>query len=196
MGNTFGSAAMATDFQPLTADDVLALPVPDHLLGYEFVDGRLVPVTPSSPLHGSVTAEVIRRLGNHVIEHGLTGQVYHDAAFVLDLPHDRERMRGPDAAYVSREKIEAHGNPERVFRCVPDFVIEIDLTSARKPGGRQRIVDYVEAGVPLVWSLDPHSRTGMAFRPDGSARLYRPAEVMDAGDVVPGFLLRLSELFG
>ena len=78
---------------------------------------------------------------------------------------------------------------------IPDLAIEIDLTSARKPGGQQRILDYFEAGVRLVWAIDVHSRTAMAYRPDGSARLVRADEALDGEEVFPGFRLRLAELF-
>jgi Uma2 family endonuclease len=126
---------------------------------------------------------------------GLPGKVYSDAGFILGIPRDRERMRGPDVAYVSREKVDAHPDPERLFRCVPDLAIEIDLTSKKKPHGQQRIVDYLEAGVRLVWAIDPHSRTAVAYRPDGSARLVRTDEALEGEDVVPGFRLVLRELF-
>jgi Uma2 family endonuclease len=186
---------MATDPRILTADDVLDLPLPDNVEGYEFVDGRAVPVMPASPIHGRLIIEVGRRLGNHVIEHELGGAVYSDSGFVLGLRHDPERMRGPDVAYVTREKVDTHPDPERLFRCAPDLAIEIDLTSGKKPGGQQRIVDYLEAGVRLVWAIDPHSRTAVAYHADGSARLVRADDVLDGEDIVPGFRLPLAELF-
>lgn len=187
---------MATDRGGRTADDVLELPKPDDINGYEFVDGQPVPVMPASPIHGRLIVEVARLLANHVIEHRLAGKVYSDAAFVLGLPHDPERMRAPDVAYVERSKVEAHADPEIIFRCAPDLVVEIDLTSAKKPGGQQRIVDYLEAGSRLVWAIDPHARMATVYRPDGSARLLRADEALDGEDVVPGFRVLLSDLFG
>lgn len=47
-----------------------------------------------------------------------------------------------------------------------------------------------------MWVIDPHSRTGVAYHPDGSARLVREREAFDGEDVVPGFRLRVAELFG
>jgi Uma2 family endonuclease len=180
----------------LTADDVLDLPVPDDAIGYEFVEGKPVPVMPASVTHGQLAAKVSYRLSKHVEQTGLTGTVCYDCGFVLGLPHDPERMRGPDVSYIAREKIAAHADPHRLLRCVPDLAIEIDLTSAKKPGGQQRILDYVEAGVPLVWVIDPRSRSAIAYRADGSARLVRENEVLDAEEIVPGFRLPLAELFG
>ncbi|HUF51603.1 MAG TPA: Uma2 family endonuclease [Longimicrobiales bacterium] len=97
-------------------------------------------------------------------------------------------------AFVRLEKLEGIDR-ERLFRGVPDLAIEIDLESGSKPGSRQRIVDYLEAGTALVWAIDPRSRTAMAYRPDGSARLVREHEALDGEDVVPGFSLPLAELF-
>ena len=186
---------MATHPRVLTADDVLDLPVPNGLLGFEFVDGRPVPVTPASLTHGALIIEVGRRLANHVIEHGIAGTVYSDAGCVLGLRRDRERMRSPDVSFISHAKIGA-ADPERLFRGVPDLAIEIDLTSGKNPGGQQRILDYLEAGVSLVWAIDPDSKSATAYRPDGSARILGPDDVLDAEEVVPGFRLPLAELFG
>jgi Uma2 family endonuclease len=186
---------MAAQTQVLTADDVLELPVPNGVSGYEFVDGRPVPVTHSSPIHGWLIADVCYLLKRHVVEAELDGRVLSDAGFVLGLRRDPERMRSPDVSYVGRAKLDAHENPERLFRCVPDLAVEIDLTSGRKPDGQQRIVDYLEAGTPLVWAIDPHSRTAMSYRPDGSARLVRSDGVLDAEEVVPGFRIEMRQLF-
>jgi hypothetical protein len=48
---------MATKRTPLEPDDLLDMPVPAHLSGYELVDGELVPVTPASFQHGSLIAQ-------------------------------------------------------------------------------------------------------------------------------------------
>lgn len=178
-----------------TADDVLDLPLPDGVSGYEFVDGQPVPVMPASAIHGELIVEVCRQLANHVIERRLRGKVYSDAGFVLGLRGDPERMRGPDVAYVTRAKVVAHADPERLFRCAPDLAIEIDLTSAKKPGGKRRIAEYLDAGARLVWAIDPRTRTATVHRPDGSTRLMEEDGTLDGEDVVPGFRLGLRELF-
>jgi Uma2 family endonuclease len=188
-------ARVAAGSKILTADDVLDLPDPEGGIGWELVDGQLVPVMPASLSHGKLIAEVCRRLGNHVHEHGLPGEVASDPGVVLGLRRDPERMRGPDVIYIERRKLEGQ-DPERLLRVIPDLAVEIDLTSAKKPGGQQRILDYLEAGVRLVWAIDVHSRTAMVYRPDGSARLIRAHEALEGEDVVPGFELPLAELFG
>jgi Uma2 family endonuclease len=186
---------MARKPYTLVADDVLELSPPEGATGYEFVDGQPVAVMPASPIHGELIIEVGYRLRRYVEEAELAGKVWSDVGFVLGLPQDPERMRGPDVAYISSDRI-VGVDRERLFRGVPDLAIEIDLTSAKKPGGQQRVLDYLEAGVRLVWVIDPRSRTAIAYRPDGSARLVREDEALEGEDVVPGFRLALGELFG
>jgi Uma2 family endonuclease len=186
---------MATQPHTLTADEVFDLPVPEGLLGYECVDGRAVPVTPATPIHGNLHVRIGAAVLSHVRERSLPGRIYVDAGFVLGLRRDPERMRAPDVSYVPQSKVDAHPNPERLFRCVPDLAVEVDLTSGKKPGAQQRVVDYIEAGVRLVWVIDPRSRTVVVYRPDGSARLLRAEEALEGEDVLPGFRLELNELF-
>jgi Uma2 family endonuclease len=195
VGRLLPEVAVATHPHVLSADDVFDIPVPDELLWYELVDGQLVPVIPPSLRHGELVALVTTALRNHVHGHDLPGEVFTDAGFVLGLPNDPERMRGPDVMYVEHVNLEGR-DLERVFRGIPDLAVEIDLTSGKKPHGQQRIVDYIEAGVRLVWAIDPYSRTATVYRSDGSARLLRVPQTLDGEDVVPGFRLELSELFG
>jgi Uma2 family endonuclease len=188
-------ARVAANPKVLIADDVLDLPDPEGGIGWELVDGQLVPVMPASFIHGNLIAEVCYRLRLHVEQSGLPGKVASDPGVVLGLRRDPERMREPDVIYIERSKLEGQ-DPERLLRVIPDLVVEIDLTSAKKPGGQQRILEYLEAGVRLVWVIDVHAHTAMAYRPDGSARFIRPNEALDGEDVVSGFRLPLSELFG
>lgn len=179
----------------LTADQLLSLPVPDGLLGYELVFGEPVEVSPASFVHGRLIIRVGRIIDAHVEGHGLPGAVVSDTGFVLGLPHDPERTRAPDVAYVRPATLEANPDRARFIRGVPALAVEIDLTSGKKPGGQQRIVDYLEARVSLVWAIDPHSRTATVYRPDGTARLVRLGESLDGGDVLPELRIELAELF-
>ena len=65
---------MATNpMRILSADEVLRIPVPDHLSGYELVDGELVPVMPVGQAHGHAAAEIFFRLKQYVKEQRIRG---------------------------------------------------------------------------------------------------------------------------
>ena len=69
-------------------------------------------------------------------------------------------------------------------------------SSNRKPGDfQQRIRDYLDGGVRLLWVIYPGARYAMVHRPDGSARMVREYEALDGEDVLPRLRIDLAELF-
>lgn len=58
-----------------------------------------------------------------------------------------------------------------------------------------KLDEYLRAGVQLVWLIWPHTRTVQVYRANGSEdRLQGDAE-LDGETVIPGFKLKLAELF-
>lgn len=190
---------MSTRMRTYTADDCWRLQHRDsNVHGYELVDGELVPVSPSNPLHGRVLIRVGHLLSHFVDEHG-GGAVYGDVGFVLRVPGDPERVRGPDVAVVSEATIaEAGGEPTEGFaRYTPELVVEVfsptNLEEAQD--FQQRILDYLDAGVRIVWVLYPETRSATVFHPDGAARLVKEDDALDGEDVLPGLRIPLSRIF-
>jgi Uma2 family endonuclease len=188
---------VATNSMRLSADDVLRTPVPPHLRGYELVDGELVEVTPASFRHGCVAAELAIRIGAHVREQDLDGHVCIEGGYVLDLPQDPERLRGPDVSYVSGANLrESGGAPPHGFaRFVPDLVVEVDSPGRRPRVEQERIQNYIDAGVRLLWVVHTETRSATVYRPDGSARVLREHDAFDGEEVLPGLSLPLHAIF-
>ena len=99
----------ATDPMQLSADQVPAIPVPPHLRGYELENGELVAVSLPAPLHGRLVAEVLFRIKLHLRDNPGVGRAYGEVGYVLDLPDDPERLRGPDVSFVSEQRIRSAG---------------------------------------------------------------------------------------
>jgi hypothetical protein len=65
-----------------------------------------------------------------------------------------------------------------------------------RPGSCCAAVEqWLDARVRLVWAVYPGTRSVVAHQPGGVARLLRGDDVLDGGDVLPGFTLALPELF-
>jgi Uma2 family endonuclease len=62
-------------------------------------------------------------------------------------------------------------------------------------GIRDRVEDYLEAGVPLVWVVEPDTRSVHAYRRDGSIALYRVNDRVKDDPSLPGFMLLIADLF-
>ena len=54
--------------------------------------------------------------------------------------------------------------------------------------------DYVTAGVKIVWLVDPMSRTVVEYRGSSQPKRYCDDEVLDAGEVIPGFRLKVADI--
>ena len=179
-----------------SADDVLRIPIPPDLSGYELVDGELEPVTPVGGRHGRIAVRLAVLMDAHVQQHRTGGAVYTEVGFVLGLRRDPQRLRGPDVSFVSQKKLDQlGGEPEGFFHAAPDLAIEIE--SAERPKKlQQRIQDYLDAGTTLLWVIHSETNSATAYHTDGSARLLRESDALDGEDVLPGLKIPLRELFG
>jgi Uma2 family endonuclease len=55
--------------------------------------------------------------------------------------------------------------------------------------------EYFASGVRLVWEFDVESRIVTVYTPDGSVNLLDSTRSLEGGDVLPGFVLALADLF-
>jgi Uma2 family endonuclease len=103
-------------------------------------------------------------------------------------------VRGPDAAWILKERWEAlpQADRERFAHVDPDFVAELRSPSDSLPKMRKRMRAYRKLGVRLAWLIDPKNERVEIYRPG------RPIEVLDrpptlsGEDVLPGFVLDLK----
>jgi Uma2 family endonuclease len=183
--------AMATRTR-LTADDLWRMGEGD--VRRELVDGEVIEMTPAGGVHGEVLLKVGRRIGEHVDARRLGKVVGGDVGFVLALPSDPERVRAPDVAFISTERL-PEGLPQGFIAGAPDLAVEVLSPSDNPVEVQQKVRDYLEAGARLVWVLAPRARAATVYRPDGSARLVRAPESLDGEDVLPGLAIPLADLF-
>jgi Uma2 family endonuclease len=60
---------------------------------------------------------------------------------------------------------------------------------------RRKLRDYFQAGVRLVWYIDPATRTAEVYTAPEQRHVVTEQGILDGGDVLPGFRLPLGELF-
>jgi Uma2 family endonuclease len=105
-------------------------------------------------------------------------------------------VRVPDVAFAHWERFPDRKIPEQpIPSLVPDLVIEVLSDSNTKPEMERKRSEYFSSGVRLVWEVDPVARTVTVYTPDGRVAVLDSSQTLDGADVLPGFTLRLSELF-
>jgi Uma2 family endonuclease len=177
----------------LTAEDLWKLGEGDTRR--ELVDGQVREMVPVGGAHGRLTMRVSRRLDEHVERHGGGKVLVGDVGFVLRLPHDPERVRAPDVAFVTTAQLPEGRLPEGFLRGAPDLAVEVLSPSDNPVDVQQKVRDYLEAGARLVWVIAPAARTATIYRADGSARLLREGDHLDGEAVLPGLAIPLADLF-
>jgi Uma2 family endonuclease len=157
----------------------------------ELIDGVLVEKTRGAP-ESYLAAEILRRMGNFVVEHQLGVLFAPDSPFRL-LP---SLVRLPDASFVSFEQLPNRKLPvEPIPDLVPELAVEVLSEGNTKKEMQRKLKDYFLAGVRLVWFIDPHKRQGQSYTAPDEMCVVSENEAMDGGDVLPGFRLPLRELF-
>jgi Uma2 family endonuclease len=187
-----GVLGMATRAR-LTAQDLWRLGEGD--VRRELVDGEVVEMAPVGGVHGQITGRVSRRLAEHMERHGGGEVLVGDVGFVLNLPHDPERVRAPDVAFVSSQKLPGGRLPHGFLSSAPDLAVGVLSPSDNPIDIQQKVRDYLEAGARLVWVVAPQAKTVTVYRADGSARLLREQDSLEGEDVLPGLSIPLTDVF-
>ena len=105
-------------------------------------------------------------------------------------------VRIPDVAFTSWNRLPNRRVPEApIPHLAPDLAVEILSGGNTASEMARKRLEYFAAGVRLVWEVDPDSRTVVVFNAPESMTMLTATDVLDGGDVLPGFTLPLAQLF-
>ena len=104
------------------------------------------------------------------------------------------KVRFADGAFISRSRM-----PQRPgdghLRTAPDLVIEVVSPTDEASDIDQKVAEYFEAGMRLVWVVYPRTRSVMVCRPTGNESRLAGGDTLSGEDVVAGFELPVAEIF-
>jgi len=183
-----GSATMATTTRPpATEEDLLRTPRDGRK--YELVDGQ-IRVSPAGARHGRVCVRLTIRLGDFV-EKGHLGYVF-DSSTGFRMPGGNVRL--PDVCFVAKGRFRDEQVPEGFADFPPDLAVEVLSPDDRSRDVLDKVGEYLQAGVRLVWVIDPKRRSAAVYRSLTDVRTLGPQGALDGEDVVPGFRCSLAEV--
>ena len=104
-------------------------------------------------------------------------------------------VRIPDLSFITWDRLPGRESPqEPIPDLAPDLAVEVLSEGNTKAEMARKVREYFEAGVTLVWLIDPKKRTARVFSTVEKSTLIRADQSLDGGTVLPGFVLRLSDL--
>jgi Uma2 family endonuclease len=75
------------------------------------------------------------------------------------------------------------------------LAVEVAMDEAAFRLRRKVVAEHLEAGVSLVWLVDPELRIVIVYRGTMRGVEFEADDTLDGGDVLPGFSCKVSELF-
>jgi Uma2 family endonuclease len=158
---------------------------------YELVDGTLV--EKAMGVRESFFAWVLGvQIGNY-----LTGQdlgICLGADGMLRIATGLVRI--PDLSFISWDRVPNREVPRApIPRLAPDLAVEVLSEGNTKRELGRKLREYFDAGVLLVWLIDPRTRTARVHTAPDRSILLHEDQALDGGAVLPGFALPLRDLF-
>jgi len=152
--------------------------------------GELIIMAPVGGESGNREAELIVDLGiwNRQTSLGYT----FSSSTIFKLPNGAKRS--PDAAWIRRERWEAL-TPEqrRKFPPIaPDFVIELRSATDDLQLLRDKMQEYMDAGVQLAWLINPQQQQVEIYRRGQPVEMRNLPTELSGETLLPGFNLSLS----
>lgn len=161
----------------------------------ELVKGEYIEMAHRSAGHGYVTAMAGYRIGAFVEQHGHLGRMFGaETGFILS--RDPDTVRAPDAAFLSYPRANIPIDQIGFIEGPPDLAVEVVSPNDTEREVAAKVADYLAAGTPLVWVVRPKQRTVTVHR-SGAAdvRVLAEGDVLDGGDVLPGFAVAVGAMF-
>lgn len=182
---------MSTTTQTLTADQLLKKP--SDGFRYELVKGELRKMSPGGSRHGAVIIRLSLPLAQQV-ESSHLGVVFGaETGFIL--AHNPDTVLAPDIAFVRKERIPAGPLPDAYWDGAPDLAVEVLSPGDTVYEVEEKVEAWLKAGARAVWVVNSRKRTVRVHRPGAEARTLAENEFLDAEEVVPGFRIKVSDIF-
>jgi Uma2 family endonuclease len=185
----------ATLTPAMTTEEMLALPAN----GVErwLIRGQLreKPMTVRNRWHSRIMARV-----TYFLEAWLEQQPEPRGAILCGeagcrLRRDPDTTVGIDVVYVSAELAARESRETSLIDGVPVLVVEILSPSDTEGEINEKIDGYLQAGVAVVWRIDPHDRTVTIYRPGQEPELVNVRQELSGDPHLPGFRVPVAQFF-
>jgi Uma2 family endonuclease len=154
----------------------------------ELVDGVLV--EKATGYYESVLAAVLIGLVRDFLKHQDLGIVAAPDGMTRLMPG---LVRAPDVSFVSWSRLPGRKLPLKAIPDLsPDLAVEILSASNSPQEMGRKLKEYFRAGTRQVWYADPETRKVRVYT---SPEQMGEDDVLDGGDVLPGFKLSIREWF-
>ena len=98
-------------------------------------------------------------------------------------------------AYISAEQVAATPRNAFLIEGAPVLAVEITSPSDRNDDVLDKMQEYIDTGVKLVWKVEPALGMVTVLRPDAEPEELNVNGYLDGGSHLPGFRISVAEIF-
>jgi Uma2 family endonuclease len=185
---------METVTKRVTADELLRMP--ERTARLELVRGEVI----ERQFANWPAATVASRLGRHLaeeVESRDLGVMFAPVGY--HLWSDPDTVRAPSISFLTHDPMgwvrERTADRDDYIPGPPDLAVEITCVWDTCDLMLGKVLDWLAAGTRLVWLVSPKCRTVTVYRSRNDIAMLTEDDVLDGGDVVPGWTLPVRDIF-
>jgi Uma2 family endonuclease len=157
---------------------------------HEINAGELITLPPPKSMHSLTLLAVLECLQAYLRKHPI-GRAIPEAGYVLS--REPLTIRQPEVSVLSKERIQATGE-DSYFEGAPELAVEVVSPSDSAEDLEIKVGQYLSAGAQQVWVLYPKTRDLHVYSAK-HAVVLKSDDVLKGGEFLPGFAVKVSELF-
>ncbi len=173
-----------------TAEDLLAQPRDG--MKRELLWGRIEGMSPTGFQHGAVTSTVCYWITKHVRENQLGQVCAAETGFLLSRAPDL--VRAPDVAFIQTANLPG-GDITGYAEIAPDLVVEVLSPNDRFVRVEEKARCWLQHGTTEVWVVDPENRRVLLYTQGNLIQDLAGSDTIKSDDVLPGFRLKVEDIF-
>jgi len=160
----------------------------------ELVEGVIHTMPPAGAEHGGVAANLLGFIWNHARQHRLGHVTAAETGYIIGVNEEgKATVRAPDVGFISYNRMPDR-LPTQYMPLPPDLAVEVVSPNDKGEDIESKVDEYLRAGVRMIVYIYPASKTVTVYRGNTITRLSGD-DLLDGGDVLPGFSVHISELF-
>lgn len=154
----------------------------------ELIDGRIIEKVTTEE-HGYIVINIGSALKIWLKTASVNG--YYSTEASLKVAGDDSNVRRPDVSFrITDDSISKKG----ALLQMPDLTVEVKSVSNTYQELRQKARYYLANGSRLVWLVYPVKQIVEVYYPDMTSDLFNLSDMLDGGDVLPGFKMTVREV--
>jgi Uma2 family endonuclease len=155
---------------------------------FEYIGGEVIEVV-SNPVSSNLAARVTGFLFIHLTQNDIGYLTSSDGGYMVS----GERYI-PDVGFISYKRQPTLDYYDGYIQNAPDLAVEVLSPGNEDDDMAIKIANYLAAKT-LVWLLKPLQKQVVVFRFGQPAQVLGIDGILDGGDVLPGFSVKVADIF-